>query len=66
MAVDRLYAKGWVTRVESTEDRRVRIIALTPRGKDLIVSAFIQHSGLGSSSGRQYGIPPLDRMFTTH
>ena len=45
VAVDRLFAKGLVTRVESTEDRRVRIVALTPRGKDLIVSAFRQHSG---------------------
>ena len=41
IAVDRLL----VTRVESTEDRRVRIIALTPRGKDLIVPAFRKHSG---------------------
>jgi MarR family 2-MHQ and catechol resistance regulon transcriptional repressor len=45
IAVDRLFAKGLVTRVESTEDRRVRIIALTPRGKDLIVRAFRRHSG---------------------
>src|SRR6201992_688427 len=44
IAVDRLFAKGLVTRVESTEDRRVRIVALTPRGKDLIVSAFRKHS----------------------
>jgi MarR family 2-MHQ and catechol resistance regulon transcriptional repressor len=42
--VDRLVAKGLVSRVESTEDRRVRIVALTPRGKDLIVSAFRKHS----------------------
>jgi MarR family 2-MHQ and catechol resistance regulon transcriptional repressor len=45
VAVDRLVAKGLVSRVESTEDRRVRIVALTPRGKDLIVSAFRKHSG---------------------
>jgi MarR family 2-MHQ and catechol resistance regulon transcriptional repressor len=45
IAVDRLFTKGLVSRVESTEDRRVRIIALTPRGKDLIVSAFRKHSG---------------------
>ena len=45
IAVDRLFAKGLVTRVESTEDRRVLIIALTPRGKDLIVPAFRKHSG---------------------
>jgi MarR family transcriptional regulator, 2-MHQ and catechol-resistance regulon repressor len=44
-AVDRLVAKGLVNRVESREDRRVRIVALTPRGKDLIVSAFRKHSG---------------------
>ena len=45
IAVDRLFAKGLVTRVESTEDRRVRIVALTPRGKDLIVPAFRKHAG---------------------
>ena len=44
IAVDRLFAKGLVTRVESPEDRRVRIVALTPRGTDLIVSAFRKHS----------------------
>ena len=45
IAVDRLVAKGLVSRVESAEDRRVRIVALTPPGKNLIVSAFRKHSG---------------------
>src|ERR1700675_5017171 len=45
IAVDRLFEKRLVSRVESTEDRRVRIVALTPRGKDLIVPAFRKHSG---------------------
>src|SRR5207253_10037904 len=45
IAVGRLVAKGLVSRVESAEDRRVRIVALTPRGKDLIASAFRKHSG---------------------
>jgi MarR family 2-MHQ and catechol resistance regulon transcriptional repressor len=45
IAVDRLHAKGLVSRVESGEDRRVRIVALTPSGKDLIVPAFRKHSG---------------------
>jgi MarR family 2-MHQ and catechol resistance regulon transcriptional repressor len=45
IAVDRLVAKGLVSRVESTEDRRVRIVALTSRGKDLIVPAFRKHAG---------------------
>ena len=44
-AVDRLFAKGLVTRVESEEDRRVHVVDLTPRGKDLIVTAFSAHSG---------------------
>jgi MarR family transcriptional regulator, 2-MHQ and catechol-resistance regulon repressor len=44
IAIDRLVAKGLVSRVESAEDRRVRIVALTPRGKDLIASAFRKHS----------------------
>jgi MarR family 2-MHQ and catechol resistance regulon transcriptional repressor len=45
IAVERLVTKGLVSRVESSEDRRVRIVALTSRGKDLIVSAFRKHSG---------------------
>jgi MarR family 2-MHQ and catechol resistance regulon transcriptional repressor len=45
IAVDRLVAKALVSRVESTEDRRVRMVDLTPRGKELIVPAFRKHSG---------------------
>jgi DNA-binding MarR family transcriptional regulator len=42
IAVDRLVAKGLVSLVESAEDRRVRIVALIPRGKDLLASAFFE------------------------
>ena len=45
IAVDRLVAKGLVSRVESTDDRRVRIVTLTSRGRDLIVTAFRKHAG---------------------
>lgn len=45
IAVDRLVTKGLVSRVESTEDRRVRIVTLTTRGRDLIVTAFRKHAG---------------------
>ena len=45
IAVDRLFAKGLVSRVESAEDRRVRMVALTSRGRDLIVPAFRKHAG---------------------
>src|ERR1700723_4555694 len=40
IAVDRLVEKGLVSRVESAEDRRVRIVTLTPPGRALIDSAF--------------------------
>lgn len=45
IAIERLVEKGLVSRVESAEDRRVRIVALTPSGKDLIVPAFRKHAG---------------------
>src|ERR1700675_4716612 len=35
VAVDRLLAKGLVSREESPDDRRIRIVALTARGKSL-------------------------------
>lgn len=44
VAVDRLYEKGLVSRVESAEDRRIRIVALTPSGKKLIVPVFRKHA----------------------
>src|SRR3954469_24642619 len=43
VAVDRLVAKGLVSRAESTEDRRVRIVTLTPRGKSAIAPIFRAH-----------------------
>src|SRR5258706_12544985 len=45
IAVDRLATKGLVSRADSAEDRRVRMVALAPRGKDLIVPAFRKHAG---------------------
>ncbi len=44
VAVDRLYGKGLVSRTESAEDRRIRIVALTPSGKKLIVPVFRKHA----------------------
>lgn len=44
VAVDRLVAKGLVSRAESSEDRRVRIVALTPRGKSVITPIFRAHA----------------------
>src|SRR6202011_4328742 len=40
IAVDRLVAKGLVSRVESAEDRRVRIVALTRKVKISLLQPF--------------------------
>jgi MarR family transcriptional regulator, 2-MHQ and catechol-resistance regulon repressor len=44
VAIDRLYRKGLVTRTEGADDRRVRIVELTPSGRKLIVPAFQKHA----------------------
>jgi MarR family transcriptional regulator, 2-MHQ and catechol-resistance regulon repressor len=46
VAVDRLYRKGLVSRVESTCDRRVRTVSLTESGKELFVPVFRRHMAL--------------------
>jgi MarR family transcriptional regulator, 2-MHQ and catechol-resistance regulon repressor len=43
VAVDRLVGKGLVSRDECPQDRRVRIVALTPRGKSVITPIFRAH-----------------------
>src|SRR5260370_23327136 len=43
-AVDRLVERGLVSRVESPEDRRVRVVSLTPKGKELIAPIFRKHA----------------------
>src|SRR5260221_7081382 len=43
-AVDRLVERGLVSRVESPEDRRVRVVSLTPKGKELIAPVFRKHA----------------------
>ena len=40
VAVDRLHGRGLVSRIEDPGDRRVRIVDLTPAGRELIVPVF--------------------------
>jgi MarR family 2-MHQ and catechol resistance regulon transcriptional repressor len=62
MAVDRLHKRGLVTRRESPEDRRVRIVAMTQTGQDAIAPLFKKHvvlikevfSELGSGELQQF------------
>ena len=44
VAVDRLLDRGLVSRVESHQDRRVRVVSLTAKGKELIAPAFRKHA----------------------
>lgn len=44
IAVDRLWRKGLVSRVESPKDRRVRVVALTGKGRNVIVPVFEKHA----------------------
>src|ERR1700731_1985337 len=46
VAVDRLYKKGFVSRVESARDRRVRTVALTEKGKKMFHPLFRRHTAL--------------------
>jgi MarR family 2-MHQ and catechol resistance regulon transcriptional repressor len=62
VAVDRLVAKGLVSRTECLEDRRIRTVALTPRGKGVITPIFRAHAatmekifaGLSSEKVREF------------
>ena len=46
VAVDRLYKKGLVARVESESDRRVRTVSLTEKGRRVFVPIFRQNAAL--------------------
>jgi MarR family transcriptional regulator, 2-MHQ and catechol-resistance regulon repressor len=46
VAVDRLYKKGFVSRVESRSDRRVRTVSLTEKGREVFVPVFRRHAAL--------------------
>lgn len=46
VAVDRLYKKGFVDRVECPHDRRVRTVSLTEKGRQFFAPLFRQHTAL--------------------
>ena len=51
-AVDRMEARGLVTRGLDPVDRRARVVALTPRGKALITKVFGAHkAAMDSTAG---------------
>lgn len=46
VAVDRLYKKGFVSRIECAEDRRVRTVSLTEKGREMFGPLFRRHTAL--------------------
>jgi MarR family 2-MHQ and catechol resistance regulon transcriptional repressor len=44
VAVDRLHARRLVSRIEDAEDRRIRMVDLTPEGRALIEPVFSRHA----------------------
>ena len=46
VAVDRLYKKGLVSRVECSQDRRVRTVSLTEKGRRIFIPLFRLHTAL--------------------
>src|SRR5437667_4060399 len=46
VAVDRLVKKGLVSRKDHPDDRRVRQVELTPKGRALITRGFGEHSAV--------------------
>ena len=59
IAVDRLYEKGLVTRMESGTDRRVRVVDVTPKGRDLIATIFTGSGGRTTVSAPARGMSPV-------
>jgi MarR family transcriptional regulator, 2-MHQ and catechol-resistance regulon repressor len=58
-AVDRLEKRGLVARHGDVNDRRARVIHLTPEGRSLIECAFTQHRG--QMEAALEGFSPEDR-----
>src|SRR2546426_12596152 len=52
VAVDRLVKKGLVSRKDHPDDRRVRRVELTPKGRALIARGFQEHAGAMKTSVR--------------
>jgi len=60
VAVDRLYARGLVHRVERETDRRVRVVSLSDAGRALIEPAFAAHAAVMTQA--MSALPPADRV----
>jgi MarR family 2-MHQ and catechol resistance regulon transcriptional repressor len=62
VAVDRLFKKGFVNRVESTGDRRVRTVSLTEKGREMFVPVFRRHSAFIKRAFQDLSPEELQRL----
>jgi MarR family transcriptional regulator, 2-MHQ and catechol-resistance regulon repressor len=62
VAVDRLYKKGFVSRVESNRDRRVRTVSLTEKGREMFVPLFRRHTALIKRAFRDVSSEELQQL----
>ncbi|HVO96878.1 MAG TPA: MarR family winged helix-turn-helix transcriptional regulator [Bryobacteraceae bacterium] len=66
IAVDRLHERGLVSRVDSKQDRRVRVVDLTAKGRRLITRVFEEHAahleGLAEVLGPQERAKLIDSL----
>jgi MarR family 2-MHQ and catechol resistance regulon transcriptional repressor len=62
VAVDRLYKKGFVRRVESSRDRRVRTVSLTEKGREVFVPLFRRHTALIKRAFRDISSEELQQL----
>jgi MarR family 2-MHQ and catechol resistance regulon transcriptional repressor len=62
VAVDRLYKKGFVSRVECSEDRRVRTVSLTEKGREMFVPLFRRHAALIKRAFQDASAEELKRL----
>jgi MarR family transcriptional regulator, 2-MHQ and catechol-resistance regulon repressor len=62
VAVDRLYKKGFVSRVECSEDRRVRTVSLTEKGRQMFVPLFRRHTALINRAFQDVSSEELQRL----
>jgi MarR family 2-MHQ and catechol resistance regulon transcriptional repressor len=62
VAVDRLYKKGFVSRVECSEDRRVWTVSLTEKGRQMFVPLFRRHTALIKRAFQDVSLEELQRL----
>jgi MarR family 2-MHQ and catechol resistance regulon transcriptional repressor len=62
VAVDRLYKKGFVGRVECSEDRRVRTVSLTEEGRRMFVPLFRRHTAFIKRAFQDVSVEELQQI----